>query len=73
LSVSGPDDQEVLLVSVPKFSQAATCVLVNLRTLDCQPMEFTTQFTLPMDTESPEIDKWHDLFLCQLTCMTFFW
>lgn len=53
----GPAGQEVLLVSVPRFSQTATCVLVNLRTLDCQPMEFTTQFTLPMDTDSPEVDK----------------
>lgn len=57
LSVTGPAGQEVLLVSVPRFSQTATCVLVNLRTLDCQPMEFTTQFTLPMDTDSPEVDK----------------
>ncbi|XP_076073903.1 DNA polymerase delta subunit 2-like [Mytilus galloprovincialis] len=53
----GPNGQEILLVSVPKFCQTATCVLVNLKTLDCHPMEFNSQFSQPMETESPEVDK----------------
>ena len=36
----GADDQRVLLITVPAFSKTATCVLVNLRTLTCSPMNF---------------------------------
>ncbi|XP_052701812.1 DNA polymerase delta subunit 2-like [Crassostrea angulata] len=36
----GCGGQEVLLVSVPRFSQTSTAVMVNLRTQDCVPMQF---------------------------------
>ncbi|KAK3089341.1 hypothetical protein FSP39_002854 [Pinctada imbricata] len=52
----GPKGQEVLLISIPKFVDTKTCVLVNLRSLECQPMQFQTDFT-GMDSESPEVDK----------------
>lgn len=39
---SGPGGQEVLLVSVPEFSSTQTACLVNLRTLCCQPVTFST-------------------------------
>ena len=37
---SGPDGQTVRLVLVPDFAREHTCVLVNLRTLDCQAIAF---------------------------------
>ncbi|XP_002738996.1 DNA polymerase delta subunit 2-like [Saccoglossus kowalevskii] len=39
--------QKVLLVTIPKFSESYTCVLVNLRTLECQPMKFASHLTPP--------------------------
>jgi len=33
----GQDDQTVLLLAVPRFSETSTCTLVNLSTLECQP------------------------------------
>lgn len=33
---SGDEGQQSLLVLVPDFSQTASCVLINLRTLECQ-------------------------------------
>ncbi|XP_076458438.1 DNA polymerase delta subunit 2-like [Babylonia areolata] len=43
--------QEVLLVTVPRFSQTATAVLVNLATLDCTPLSFSAH--LPPSQPSP--------------------
>lgn len=51
----GEDGQEVTLVTVPRFSESKTIVLVNLRTMECQPVSFDTQLPEPMD-ESP-VDK----------------
>ncbi|PVD38170.1 hypothetical protein C0Q70_00781 [Pomacea canaliculata] len=54
----GSRGQEVLLVTVPKFSQTATAVLINLRTLDCTPLTFRAQFSgLPGDVADPEAEK----------------
>lgn len=39
--VKGPDGQEVLLVTVPEFSSTQTACLVNLRTLECEPVNFS--------------------------------
>ncbi|KAM7296768.1 DNA polymerase delta subunit 2 [Ixodes scapularis] len=36
----GSEGQVVRLVSVPTFCTTSTCVWVNLRTLDCEPMTF---------------------------------
>ena len=34
-------DKEVLLVTLPKFSSSATVVLLNLQSLQCQPLIFS--------------------------------
>lgn len=45
-------------MTVPKFSQTATAVLINLRTLDCTPLTFRAQFSgLPGDVADPEAEK----------------
>ncbi|XP_061762792.1 DNA polymerase delta subunit 2 [Nerophis ophidion] len=49
--LSGPDGQEVLLVTVPKFSSTQTACLVNLRTLECEPVSFSA-FSAGDDDES---------------------
>lgn len=51
VEVSG---QKVMLVSVPKFNTTSTCVLVNLRTLECQPLEFSAGLPPPAEVNSPE-------------------
>ena len=35
------DDKEVLLVTLPKFSSSSTVVLLNLQSLQCQPLIFS--------------------------------
>uniref|UniRef100_A0A8C5MHM4 DNA polymerase delta subunit 2 n=1 Tax=Leptobrachium leishanense TaxID=445787 RepID=A0A8C5MHM4_9ANUR len=37
----GPEGQRVLLITVPEFSRTQTACLVNLRTLQCQPISFS--------------------------------
>ncbi|XP_072341844.1 DNA polymerase delta subunit 2 [Scyliorhinus torazame] len=39
--VKGVDGQQVLLVAVPEFSTTQKACLVNLRTLECQPISFS--------------------------------
>ncbi|XP_034025761.1 LOW QUALITY PROTEIN: DNA polymerase delta subunit 2-like [Thalassophryne amazonica] len=39
--ISGPDGQEVLVVAVPEFSSTQTACLVNLRTLEWEPVSFS--------------------------------
>ncbi|XP_063304604.1 DNA polymerase delta subunit 2 [Pelobates fuscus] len=39
--VTGPEGQRVLLLTVPDFSSTQTACLVNLRTLQCQPISFS--------------------------------
>ncbi|XP_064614704.1 DNA polymerase delta subunit 2-like [Liolophura sinensis] len=53
---SGSERQRVLLVTVPRFSQSCMCVLVNLRTLECQPLDFGSQFG-ESEEESPQPAK----------------
>ena len=38
---SGADGQAVRIVCVPDFAREHTCVLVNLRTLDCESVSFS--------------------------------
>ncbi|KAM6178043.1 DNA polymerase delta subunit 2 [Rhynchocyon petersi] len=40
--IQGPENQTVLLVSVPDFSVTQTACLVNLRSLACQPIHFSS-------------------------------
>ncbi|XP_034548518.1 DNA polymerase delta subunit 2 [Notolabrus celidotus] len=49
--VKGPDGQEVLLVTIPEFSSTQTACLVNLRTLECEPVSFSA-FSAEEDEES---------------------
>ncbi|CAJ1067982.1 DNA polymerase delta subunit 2 [Xyrichtys novacula] len=49
--IKGPDGQEVLLVTVPEFSTTQTVCLVNLRTLECEPVSFSA-FSAEEDEES---------------------
>ncbi|XP_069034130.1 DNA polymerase delta subunit 2 [Embiotoca jacksoni] len=39
--IKGPDGQEVLLVTIPEFSRTQAACLVNLRTLECEPVSFS--------------------------------
>uniref|UniRef100_A0AAV2MRY9 DNA polymerase delta subunit 2 n=1 Tax=Knipowitschia caucasica TaxID=637954 RepID=A0AAV2MRY9_KNICA len=39
--VKGQEGQEVLLVAVPEFSSTQTVCMVNLRTLECEPVNFS--------------------------------
>ncbi|XP_026176749.1 DNA polymerase delta subunit 2 [Mastacembelus armatus] len=39
--IKGADGQEVLLVTIPEFSSTQTVCLVNLRTLECEPVSFS--------------------------------
>nr|XP_020446045.1 DNA polymerase delta subunit 2 [Monopterus albus] len=47
----GADGQEVLLVTVPEFSSTQTVCLLNLRTLECEPISFAA-FSANDDEES---------------------
>lgn len=49
--IKGPDGQEVLLVTIPEFSSTQTACLVNLRTLECEPVRFSA-FSAEEDEES---------------------
>ena len=51
LLLPGPDGQEVLLVSIPEFSSTQTACLINLRTLECEPVSFSA-FSADEDEES---------------------
>ncbi|XP_037114196.1 DNA polymerase delta subunit 2 [Syngnathus acus] len=39
--LTGADGQEILLVTVPTFHSTQTACLVNLRTLECEPISFS--------------------------------
>ncbi|XP_007905615.1 DNA polymerase delta subunit 2 [Callorhinchus milii] len=39
--IKGVDGQQVLLIAVPEFSTTQKACLVNLRTLECQPISFS--------------------------------
>ncbi|XP_071779754.1 DNA polymerase delta subunit 2 [Centroberyx gerrardi] len=49
--IKGPDGQEVLLITVPEFSSTQMACLVNLRTLECEPISFSA-FSADDDDES---------------------
>ena len=39
-TLSMKDNRKVLLITLPKFSQSKTIVLLNLKTMQCQPLKF---------------------------------
>ncbi|KAM9476012.1 DNA polymerase delta subunit 2 isoform 1-T2 [Clarias gariepinus] len=49
--ITGPEGQEVLLVTIPEFSSTQTACLVNLRTLECEPIRFSA-FSADDDEEN---------------------
>ncbi|XP_036383639.1 DNA polymerase delta subunit 2 [Megalops cyprinoides] len=55
--ITGADGQEVLLVAVPEFSRTQTACLVNLRTLECEPVSFSSFST--EDDEENEMNISH--------------
>lgn len=55
--VTGSDGQEVLLVAIPEFSSTRTACLVNLRTLECEPISFSSFST--DDDEDGEMNISH--------------
>ncbi|XP_067251327.1 DNA polymerase delta subunit 2 [Chanodichthys erythropterus] len=55
--VTGPEGQDVLLVAIPEFSSTQTACLVNLRTLECEPVCFSSFST--EDDEDSEMNISH--------------
>ncbi|KPP63647.1 Pold2 protein-like [Scleropages formosus] len=55
--ITGEDGQEVLLVTVPEFSSTQTACLVNLRSLECEPIVFSS--FCPEDEEESEMNISH--------------
>ncbi|TRY62231.1 hypothetical protein DNTS_024370 [Danionella cerebrum] len=49
--VKGTEGQDVLLVAIPEFSRTQTVCLVNLRTLECEPVSFSS-FSAEDDEEN---------------------
>lgn len=45
LCCAGPSGEKVRLVCVPSFLSSGTLVLVNLRTLEAQPMTFQSIYS----------------------------
>ncbi|XP_039624544.1 DNA polymerase delta subunit 2 [Polypterus senegalus] len=54
--ITGADGQEVLLVAVPEFCKTQTACLINLRTLECEPISFSAFST---EDEEGEMDISH--------------
>uniref|UniRef100_A0A0B6ZQD3 DNA polymerase delta subunit 2 n=1 Tax=Arion vulgaris TaxID=1028688 RepID=A0A0B6ZQD3_9EUPU len=53
----GPANQEVLLLTIPRFSESGVAVLVNLKSLQAQPISFHSHFPIVDDSEDSVIDK----------------
>ncbi|XP_065180584.1 DNA polymerase delta subunit 2-like [Sycon ciliatum] len=50
--IIGSDGQRVLVVLVPRFAETSSAVLINLRTLDCQEIHFSTRLRLADDAKA---------------------
>lgn len=57
-TIQGQDGQEVLLVTVPEFCNTQTVCLVNLRTLQCEPISFSA-FSPDDDDDDSEMNVSH--------------
>nr|XP_055024153.1 DNA polymerase delta subunit 2 [Misgurnus anguillicaudatus] len=55
--ITAPEGQEVLLVAIPEFSSTQTACLVNLNTLECEPICFSSFST--EDDEENEMNISH--------------
>lgn len=49
LALLGENGQKILLVTIPDFSSTKTCVMLNLRTLTCHPVNFSASLSMPQD------------------------
>lgn len=57
-TVKGTADHDVTLVSVPRFNGTGTCVLVNLRTLECRPFCISIDgIDVSCSKSSPDVEK----------------
>jgi len=54
----GVDDQAVLLLAIPRFSESGTCIVVSLNTLECQP--FVVESVFPKSAETNCSEKMDD-------------
>uniref|UniRef100_A0A3B4BFJ0 DNA polymerase delta subunit 2 n=1 Tax=Periophthalmus magnuspinnatus TaxID=409849 RepID=A0A3B4BFJ0_9GOBI len=54
--IKGREGQEVLLVAIPEFSSTQTACMVNLRTLECEPVNFSA---FSADDEESEMNVSH--------------
>uniref|UniRef100_A0AAY4DHS1 DNA polymerase delta subunit 2 n=1 Tax=Denticeps clupeoides TaxID=299321 RepID=A0AAY4DHS1_9TELE len=52
--ITGPEGQDVLLVTIPEFSSTQTACLINLRTLECEQIRFSSFST--EDNEETEMN-----------------
>lgn len=54
--VKGQEGQEILLVAIPEFSSTQTACMINLRTLECEPVSFSAFST---DDDESEMNVSH--------------
>lgn len=50
----GENNQKILLITVPAFSSTKTCVLLNLRTRTCHPVNFSASLSTQQDKSTSE-------------------
>ena len=55
---SAAEEQSILLVSVPNFDLTHSCVLVNLRSLDCHEVKFGTTLD---PKPNPELERQREI------------
>lgn len=49
LAFSGENGQKILLVTIPDFSSSKTCVMLNLQSLTCHPINFSASVSMQQD------------------------
>lgn len=49
LFFSGENAQKILLVTIPDFSSTKTCVMLNLQSLTCHPVNFSASVSMQME------------------------
>ena len=59
---TGNQGQAVLLITVPNFDLTHSCVLVNLTTLDCHELVFSTSLERE---HNPELEKVREMQLSE--------
>ena len=49
IAFSGENGQKILLVTIPDFSSTKTCVMLNLHSLTCHPVNFSASVSMQME------------------------